>query len=218
MMHQDGPIAYAESTTSKSIFEEDLNRMVQVYADESVDHKADVLAAMGKRYDLDREPADTARVIKRHHDLQNWLQKQSCPRVGIPFHEALTRRMPIENDGVYRVAQQDFTVIEVLVVLQQNRRERRKDGFVATLDDYALARQLLLPSVQAAFKCDPAHIKAQNLMKFFPIGTNFTTPEVKKSLGSKHDMGASRLLKELVEAELVKCTQKKSGETPAETC
>src|SRR5205823_4970151 len=30
-----GPIAYAESTTAGSIFEEDLNRMLELYVDES---------------------------------------------------------------------------------------------------------------------------------------------------------------------------------------
>src|SRR5262249_16960694 len=76
----DGPVAYAETTTSHSIFEEDLNRMLQIYTDDSEEQNRGVMEAVAQRYNGRRDdkgshqPEDVQAVIDKHHEFQKWLK------------------------------------------------------------------------------------------------------------------------------------------------
>jgi len=214
MVDREGPIAYVESTTSGSMFEEDLNRMLQLYVDDSEAQNRKVIGAIASKYDPDRPVVDVQAVITRHHEFQRHLQSLPTPRIGIPYHKVLAAKLPAAKAESRRVAQQVFTVIESIVLLHQHCREKKNGCLIATLDDYALARRLLLPSLHAALGMGKDFKKVEQLRaaKLKPV---FSTPEVKAALGFKNDMGPSRLLKELVEAEILVRVTKQQGQTPA---
>jgi hypothetical protein len=213
MVNREGPIAYAESTTSQSAFEEDLNRMLQLYVDESPAQNRRVIEAMAVRYDPDAERVDTEAVIARHHEFQNYLQKLPTQRVGIPFANALARLIPHKRAESRRTTQQLFTVIESAVLLRQHLRARKNGFVIATLEDYALARQLLLAPLQAALGIGSDYEKAKLLRS--QVDGVFTTPDVKRALGFTNDMGPSRLLNGLVNAGFILRVTEQRGNSPA---
>jgi hypothetical protein len=195
---REGPVAYAESTTAGSIFAEDLNRMLQVYIDESEKQTRAIMHAIASKYDNSDKP-NVAKIIDIHHRFQSLLRPH---KVYIPFWNELEDRIPSKKLEVRRVIQQILTIIEATVVLHQFQRDK-KDGFlVATLDDYAVARRLLLRPVHEAVGIRKDDKEAQLLRAKIKTDT-FTTPEVKKALAFKNDMGPSRLMKRLVETGML---------------
>ena len=210
-----GPVAYAESTTARSIFEEDLDRMLQIYTDNSEEHKRNVLDAIGSKYEPDCVRPDLDAIIKRHHTFQLWLQKFAPIRVGVPYHRAVTLMLPVDGASVFRTTQLLFTIIQTVALLHRQQREERNGYLIATLDDYAVARQLLIPPLSTAIGIGEWHGSAEKLRKVTKPGEEFTTPQVKQALGFGHDMGPSRLLNGLVEAGMIVRTREQSGRTPA---
>ena len=91
LIEQEGPIAYFETTTSRSIFAEDLNRMLQVTTDESESQTRAVMLAAARRYDLSESSAGREQVIERHREFQQALQYVD---VRIPYAGALAEGMP----------------------------------------------------------------------------------------------------------------------------
>jgi hypothetical protein len=216
LVERDGPIAYAESTTSPSIFAEDLNRMLQIYTDSSEQMNRKVIQAIGSRYDPDREPVDEDRIIKRHHEFQLWLQEQQIPPIAIPYHAALSAKIPAQATAVRRIVQQIYSVIESITLLHQNRREQRNGYILANLDDYEVARRLLLAPIRAAlgFK-NETYEKASILRNATKGHPRFDSSMMTKALGFKDRMQVSRFIEDLLKAGLVIRTQKQSGRIPA---
>jgi hypothetical protein len=204
----EGPVAYLESTTARSIFAEDLNRMLQLHADDSKEQNRAVMVAIGGRYDPGaREEADVEAVVARHHEFQDSLRP--C-RVTIPCARRLAELMPAGKPECRRVIRQVLTVVEALALLHQHRREEQDGALLATPDDYALARRLLLPSVHAAVGAGKDYKNAERLRKKI-TGPEFTAKEVKKALGYKSEMGPSHLLNALVKAGLLVRLTEKQG-------
>jgi hypothetical protein len=200
---REGPIAYAESTTSGSIFEEDLNRMVQIYLDESQHQTRRVMNAIADNYNPDQPAAnDPKAIIDRHHEFQLHLQRLPVCRVGVPYFNCLAARMPARKPKARRAIQQIFSIIEVLVVLQQDRREEKNGRLLATLEDYAVARRLLIGPLHAALGIGKDYGNAMKLKAAIkkPV---FSTPEVRKALGFNNDMTTSNLLNGLMNAGLL---------------
>jgi hypothetical protein len=214
-MYREGPIAYAEGTTSGSIFEEDLNRRLQIWVDDSEQQNRRVMLAIGSKYDPDAEPADAESIIKRHHAFQNYLQALPTRRVGIPYYKALATLMPAGKTEIRRAIQQVFSIIESIVILRQHHREERNGCLIATLDDYALARQLLLPSLHASLGVGKEFKKAQALKDKLGVKKPFVTKQVKEAMGFRNDMGPSTLLNGLVDAGLLERMRERSGNVPA---
>jgi hypothetical protein len=209
-----GPIAYAESTTAGSIFEEDLNRMLQVYVDESAEQNRRVVKAIGSKYDPNRPGLDVEAVVRRHHEFQQYLQALPTPDVRIPYWEVLCDRLPTSRVESRRVAQQVFTVIEGVVLLNRHRRRAPDGRLLATLNDYALARRLLLGPLHAALGAGKDYKDFLRLRAGVRKDV-FTAADVKQALGFDNDMGPSRLLRGLVEAGLVVLLTVQKGRTPA---
>jgi energy-coupling factor transporter ATP-binding protein EcfA2 len=210
-VEREGPVAYAESTTSGSVFEEDLNRMLQLCVDESEGQTRKVVESIGSEYDPEKAPVDLKFVIDRHHEFQQSLRPY---KVLIPYWKTLAERLPAKKVECRRVAQQVFTVIEAAVLLTQHCRPERDGCLTATVDDYALARRLLLAPLHASLGVGKDYQNALRLKakvrKFV-----FSTPDVKQALGFDNDMGPSRLLKGLVEAALLVRLTEQKGRTPA---
>ena len=219
MIERDGPVAYAESTTSKSVFEEDLNRMLQLYVDDSESQNRNVIAAMASKYDPSRNGSHHNRieeVTRRHHEFQRWLQKLGTPRIGIPYYAALAQKLPAASTESRRAAQQVFTVIEAVTLLHRHHR-RTKDGvLLSTLDDYQAARELLLAPLNTSLGAGKHCARAKELNTKLPGTEGITTSQVKKVMGHTNDMATSRLLNDLVSSGFLEKVREKSGSTAAQ--
>ena len=83
--------------------------------------------------------------------LQRWLELAGDRRVTIPFAHALAQAVPAGQIRMRRDFRQLLTAIQAVALLYQ--RQRQPDGqgrIVAMLEDYRLARQLLLDVFTAA--------------------------------------------------------------------
>jgi hypothetical protein len=211
---REGPVAFAESTTSDSIFAEDLNRVLQVYVDDSEKQNRKVINAIAARYDPDRQDssAHIPGIIDRHHEFQNRLQSLHVCRVGIPYAEYLADKLPSGKTEARRVMQQVLSIIESLVVLQQHRRTTRNNLRIATLEDYAVTRALLLAPLHAALGIGKYYEQAKRLRAVIKR-RDFTTPQAKQALGHSNEMATSRLLTSMVQAKLLEriCEGKKGS-------
>jgi hypothetical protein len=209
IQERKGPVAFAESTTAGSIFEEDLNRMLEVFTDETDDQNLAVMLAIGNKHDQD--PAGQEAVIAWHHEFQRGLGRY---KVRVPFWEAVARGLPRRDPRCRRIAQQVLSVIEASALLHQHERKTDGDYLTATVGDYAIARGLLIAPLHAATGIGPNYDQALKLRKKIPQGP-FTAAQVKRALGLKNDMAASRLLAALVGVELVHKIHDQKGPAPA---
>jgi len=145
-IERHGPIAFIESTTLTRIFDEDRNRAILLSTDESPEQTGRVIAhttrsaAGGK--------LDTAAIIQRHHALQRLLRRVS---IRIPYAEAIGDRMPNGRPEARRAINHALAFISTVALLHQRQRHPAghalEHGAVidATLQDYAIARELLIP-------------------------------------------------------------------------
>ncbi len=86
---------------------------------------------------------------------------------------------------------------------------------LATLGDYALARSLLLAPIHSAIGIGKKFKKAEKLAAEI-TATTFTTKEVAEVMGYKSKMGPHHLLKDLMKAELVTCTNPAARQEPGD--
>lgn len=76
---------------------------------------------------------------------QQWLELQGDRAIAIPFARILAGAVPAELVRMRRDFRQLLTVIEAITFLRQRQRGRDEKGrVIATLGDYAAARELLL--------------------------------------------------------------------------
>jgi hypothetical protein len=143
-IEQDGPIAYIETTTlaPNRIFPEDLNRALLLRTNDSRAQTQAILDRAASRYDARSNEADAKGIRDKHQEFQRSLRR--CT-VSVPFARALLGKLPTRKVEARRVANQVLSTIEAVALLHQHQRERDGTGrLVATLDDYEVARGVLL--------------------------------------------------------------------------
>lgn len=132
--------------------------------------------------------------------LQEWLSIVGEHRVIVPFGEELARLMPEAQDVRLR---RDFdkvlSCVKTIALLHQCQRERTKNGeIVATIDDYAIARDLLESSFYAGADeiCPPA---IRETVEAVPRGEDQPVSEIDlaKRLGLPKQTISWRVLKAL---------------------
>jgi hypothetical protein len=202
-VERQGPIAYSETTTSHSIFEEDLNRMLQLYPDDSEQQNRRVMDAVAGKYNPYHTGAvvDVEAIKERHHNFQHELQGMAGIRVGIPYADYLAAQLPAGKTECRRAIQQVFTLIECLVLLQQDRRQEQNGFHLATVEDYKVARRLLLGPLQSSLGLGKDYKKA-NRLKTAIRKQVFSSLEVQNALGLSK-MSANNLLNGLRRAGLL---------------
>jgi hypothetical protein len=85
------------------------------------------------------------------HALQEWLAVAGEQRVRVPWAAVLAEHVPVAAIRMRRDISKLFGLIAACALLYQAQRPREPDGaIVATLDDYALIRDLLAESFAAA--------------------------------------------------------------------
>ena len=140
-----GPIAFIESTTLTKIFDEDKNRALLMAADESPEQTRRVIGHAALRAAAGR--LDTTALVQRQHALQRLLRRVS---VRVPFAEGIGDRMPSTRPEARRAIGHTVSVIRAVALLHQRQRSAAgahiEHGATidATLDDYAVARALLV--------------------------------------------------------------------------
>ena len=210
-IEQNGPVASCVTTTAKSIFAEDLNRCLQVYADESPEQTKRILQAAAQPY-LGETVHDPQPIIERHHQFQQSLQDID---VVIPYADQLADHMPTDKLQSRRVIKQVLATVETLTFLHQHHRDRDKDGrLVATADDYQVARQLLLrPVDEAVGPSDRARNAYHDLKDEFPQ-QGFTSTQTVKAGIFNNKMTCKRALDDLVELGVIRCAAEARGSKP----
>jgi hypothetical protein len=215
-----GPIAYAESSSSKSVFSDDLTRMLEIHVEADEKQVTDVLHSMSRRYAIDAVKPDVKSLITQHHEFQEWLQEQPEMEVAIPYHEIVMDALPKQPEAM-RVAQQVSSLIEILAVMQYHQRQDAKNGkLIASVDDYEAARRMVEPCVAKALGCGKeVYVLARQLRESLEKRTEyidedrnvFSTPQVKQCMGHTDDMATSRLLMKMVKGGFVERLREHSG-------
>jgi hypothetical protein len=197
-----GPIAHTETTTHKrvNIFAEDLNRSLLLRPDESAEQTRRIMKARAKEYTTGK-PVDQQAIIDRHQAFQRQLRKLKDRRVFIPFADHLADKIPDSKIEMRRAISQILSMTEAVALLHEHKRKRMPapDGrIVATEQDYAIARELLLePIRETAGGSARAHRAAARLLKEFPDGFDSNDASTLDDL-FKNKMTRDRTLKAIV--------------------
>lgn len=139
-IHQPGPIAFIESTTRATIFDEDANRSLLLATDESpaqtrAINEALALSAMGRCL-------DASEIIQRHHALQRLLDPVT---VIVPFAYRLAKSIPDRHPNARRAFPHVLEMVRAVALLHQRQRQRTDDDSIeAAVADFVVARRLLI--------------------------------------------------------------------------
>lgn len=213
MIEREGPIAFMETTTSKSVFVEDLNRCLQVYADDSQEQTERIIQAVIEPYLETDTKVDTEAIINRHHEFQRALEYVD---VRIPFVRELAERVPKDKLEVRRMIKQLFACIESIAFLHQFKRERDKEGrLIATLNDYSVARRVLLAPLNEALGCGDRAWRAYEGLKQKFHSREFTSTATIKAGVFTNKTTRDRAFKDLEALEVIECVRKGKAKTPA---
>jgi hypothetical protein len=183
-IRQEGPVCYMETTTQDSIFAEDANRCLQVNTDASTALTRKVLLAQAQVYAPGKDQSATAQqeVRERHWVFQRSLNYVD---VRIPFSRKLAKHMPATRIEVRRIFGQVLSLIEVIAFLHQHQRPRNAAGQLeATVEDYAVARRLILGPLHASIGLGKDFAKYGPLLDKLPEGV-FTTTEAADTMDAK---------------------------------
>jgi hypothetical protein len=139
VIEQDGPIAYAETTTLGVLFDEDANRCLLVSTDEREEQTRQILAATAAAAAGGERPGcDRLRAV--HHAAQRMVPRAD---VVIPFAGHVADLYPTGRLDARRSYRHVLTLVKAVALL--HFRQRGRDGagrVVATVADYAAAEQL----------------------------------------------------------------------------
>lgn len=194
-VQQQGPIAYAESTTAPEVFEEDANRCLILQPDERPEQTRRILAASGRHLAGQNSAGLREQLCREFHALQRLLE--SLPVV-IPFSENLALQFPSEPLEVRRTFGHVTSMIQTSALLHQFQRPRDESGrIVAQPEDYWLTR-LMLSEVLAR---SLGQKSADALKRFVKRLRDFTGEHTAKELSQAMKM-SDRTVREHLDALL----------------
>jgi hypothetical protein len=148
--------------------------------------------------------------MKRHHDYQRSLRYVD---VRFPFAKALAEALPRENVSTRRTIRMVLTVVEVIAYLHQHTRGRNEHGQLeATLEDYEVARRLLLGPLATALGHGLVERKYLEAAKTLPKG-QFDSNEALKVFTNK--MTRDRTLQALCKLGVLRQVAEGSSHAPA---
>ena len=217
---QPGPIAYTESTTSTTLFDEDQNRCLLLATDESAEQtKAILEATAGEAGSLAGESATHAAIVRRHNAAQRILKRV---RVRVPFAAQLAAAMPKERPQARRAIHHMLSLIRAVAVLHQ--RQRASDDLEhgvtidATLQDYVIARRLLSRPIARALGSElPAAAVnfAERLRGRWDASTFTSTQAAARDPILTSKAKVNQYLTTLADAGVAECVEPHRGSRPA---
>jgi hypothetical protein len=142
-IEKEGPISVMTTTTHLNIFEDLNTRLIVVNVDESEEH-IKLVAKRSKR-------AKRLQVNQEWVHLQQWLDLKRQINgpfiIDVPYREAMVDLMPpaaFKQPRAIRDIDHVIGLIEAHTVLHHVNRKMTKSGeYIATVDDYAVVRQLM---------------------------------------------------------------------------
>ncbi|MFO0796372.1 MAG: hypothetical protein U0804_02780 [Gemmataceae bacterium] len=141
LIEQEGPIAFTETTTLTTVFEEDANRCLLLQTDETPAQTKRIIRALADRHA--GGVRDTARLLKVHHALQRLLPCGTPVRV--PWLDRLADAFQCDRVEVRRAFPQLVALVQTSALLHHRQRKTDSDGAIlADARDYQLARRLVL--------------------------------------------------------------------------
>lgn len=179
LIHQFGPISYAESTTSATIDDEDANRTLLLSTDESAEQTRRVVDAIAASAVESQTAIDDHLAV--NHTAQRLLRRVA---VVVPFAGELAAAMPVDRPEARRAISHCLSMIRASAVLHQRQRVEggieHGDQIKATLADYEIARELLFgPLGRGLGRALPAAVErfGRSLLERYPSGEQFTWKE-----------------------------------------
>lgn len=206
-----GPIAFVETTTLSTIFNEDANRSLIVGVDESAEQTHRIIENAGSAAATSRR-SDNAAVIDRHHGAQRLLERLP---VVIPFAPKIVAAVPADRIEARRAVGHVLHLVQAVALLHQHQRRRQDGAVIAEFADYAIARRLLRGPLARAVKDDVAeHVRAFGLWLAGVVKGKdpFVVADLRKAKGctwKKSSVYAH--LRALEDAGLVGRTEQKKG-------
>jgi hypothetical protein len=206
---QRGPIGFLESTTNSEIFEEDRNRCLSLYTDESPEQTRAIIQLLARRA-AGGQATDVSRVMAVHHALQRMIPR--CDVV-IPFAPEFGDEYPDHRVDGRRAFRHLLQTVKAVALLHFRQRERDAAGnIVATRDDYRIAVDLAeVPLAVAVGALSPgARAFHARLSARFEPDRGFTVSEAVDVTGCPKS-STHRHLTELAGACLVEVSRGGSG-------
>ena len=140
LVERQGPTGLIISTTSVSLHPENETRLLSLTATDTADQTRLVLSRLA---DEDIGEPDLA----RWHELQVWLESAEH-RVAIPYARTLATLVPPVSVRLRRDFRAVLSLVRSHALLHQATRERDHKGRVlATIEDYAIVRELVVDVV-----------------------------------------------------------------------
>ena len=154
LVEREGPTGLIVSTTSVALHPENETRLLSLSATDTPDQTKLVLSRLA---DDDLREPDFA----RWHDLQVWLETAEH-RVSIPYARTLAELVPPVAVRLRRDFRAVLSLVKSCAILHQASRERDEAGrVVATLEDYAIVRDLVVDIVSRRRRGNGARDRAR---------------------------------------------------------
>jgi hypothetical protein len=185
-------------TTSTKPFDDQWStRMLQFGVGDTEEQTRLVLTAHAASVNGARPKADTSVLLA----LQTWLALAGDHEVTVPFGAALAELVPANQIRMRRDFRQMLTAVQAVALLHQCQRERDKHGrIVATLDDYRLARELLLDAFTQAATGGVSPAVREVVAAVIEVGREQSAPATKKQVADKIRLSSAGAWYRLVKA------------------
>jgi hypothetical protein len=141
LIRQEGPIAFVESTSLESVFDEDENRCLSLFTDERDEQTRRVIDRVALEAAAGGPARGAGRTVQLHHAIQRALRRKE---IVIPYAVALGKRIPAKRVEARRAFPHLLGMIRASALLHQFQRPvDGEERLVAVRDDYRVARRLV---------------------------------------------------------------------------
>src|SRR5262249_45731186 len=139
---KEGPTGFLTTTTLPELHSENETRVWSILVDDSAEQTKRVLATQAALADGTFVPQE----VDDLHAVFNWLEHAGAKEVVVPFADALAKAMPDKPVRLRRDFPRLIQLIKSCALLYQQQRGRDEHGrVVASLGDYAMVRELVVP-------------------------------------------------------------------------
>ncbi len=211
-IEQEGPIAFIESTTLSTIFEEDANRCLLLGTDERPEQTRRIAEEIADRHSfLQSNEADRIRSV--HHAIQRLIPNSG---VRVPYANLIGEKFDCSRVEVRRAFPQLLALIQACTLLHFRQRKQADDGaLLATDTDYQIARRLIFKP----FALSLGGGVSDSARRFFEdlkdlIGCEFTSVDAKQRTQARRSSVHS-WLSELLDAGAVEQVEQAKGRKAA---
>jgi hypothetical protein len=146
LIEREGPTGLLVTTTALGLHPENETRLLSLTVTDTPEQTRRVLHATASQYNGRKSQEDINNLVS-WHALQDWLETGE-QQVSIPYASQVADLIPPVAVRLRRDFKAVLTLVRTHALLHQATRERDAQGYiVATLDDYAVVRDLVAPYV-----------------------------------------------------------------------